>query len=182
MSGVRRGTAGTSRRQQLRRIRTTLADRVRRPDNADDLVLDPAGAVVAGCDGSSGSEPALRFAAAEARRRRVALFVVIAFAEPVDPDSDEFDTPAEVRRGQARARAQAALGRAVPDPPPHQVVAVAGLPGQVLLTTFPTAGLLVIGARHRHLLGRLTEAESTEHLLLAHGQLPVVVVPAGWPG
>jgi nucleotide-binding universal stress UspA family protein len=149
--------------------------------NQDELLIDPRDAVVVGCDGSPVSDAALRYAAAEARRRQLALLVVIAFAEPIDPDNDDFDTPPQVQRDRARAKAQIALERVVPDPPPHQVVAVAGLPGRVLAEKFSTAALIVIGARHKHLLGALTTAESTEHLVTTRGHAPVVVVPPTWP-
>src|SRR6185503_375334 len=120
--------SGSRRRSRLTRLLRATAERVQPPPNQDDLTADPVGAVVVGCHGRPGSDGALRFAAAQARQRGVALFVVIAFAEPIDPDTDEFDTPAAVRRQQARTMAQQALARAVPDPPPHQVVAIAGLP------------------------------------------------------
>jgi nucleotide-binding universal stress UspA family protein len=61
------------------------------------------------------------------------------------------------------------------------VVAVAGMPGRVLAEQFSTAALIVIGARHKHLLGPLTTGTSTEHVLVARGHAPVVVVPPGWP-
>jgi nucleotide-binding universal stress UspA family protein len=171
---------GKPRRSWMRRVGVSLADAVRPPDNADEVLLDPAGAVVVGCDGTPGGDAALRYAAAEARRRRAPLLVVIAFAEPVDPDNDEFDTPAPQQRARARARAEQALERAVADPPRHQVVAMAGRPGHVLLERFSDAALIVIGARHRHLLAPLTTIESTEHMLAARGRAPLVVVPPSW--
>lgn len=167
-------------RPRWRTAAAAFAQLARPPRNEDDIVLDPVGAVIVGCDGEPRSDAALRYAAAEARRRGTSLLVVIAFAEPIDPDNDEFDTPPETQRARARARAAQALARAVPDPPAHQIVAIAGLPGRVLRDQFPHAALIVIGARHRHLLAPLTSAESAEHLLAARGHVPVVVVPPAW--
>jgi nucleotide-binding universal stress UspA family protein len=181
-------TAGwwSSRADRRRRSRSVIARvsdslAAERPRNEDDLLLDPVGAVVVGCDGEPAGDAALRFAASEARRRDSVLLVVIVFSPPVDPDVDDFDTPPAAQRARARAKAERALQRAAPDPPRHQVIAVAGLPGRVLRDHFPEAALIVIGARHKHLLAALTTAESTEHLL-AGGTVPLVVVPPGWPG
>lgn len=170
------------RRSWLRRAGASLAATAWPPHNEDDLLLDPVGAVVVGCDGAPAGDAALRYAATEANRRRAPLLVVIAFAEPIDPDNDDFDTPPSAQRARARARAEHALERAVADPPRHQVVAMAGLPGRVLLERFSEAAVIVIGTRHRHLLAPLTTVESTEHMLAARGRVPIVVVPPTWSG
>jgi nucleotide-binding universal stress UspA family protein len=174
--------SGKRRRSWLRRAGASFAGSAGSPHNADELLLDPVGAVVVGCDGAPAGDAALRYAAAEARRRSAPLLVVIAFAEPIDPDNDEFDTPPPVQRARARARAEHALERAVADPPRHQVVAMAGLAGRVLLERFSEAAMIVIGTRHRHLLAPLTTVESTEHVLAARGRVPIVLVPPTWQG
>lgn len=177
---ARRERGPSRHRPRWRTAAAAFAELARRPPNEDDIIVDPVGAVIVGCDGEPRSDAALRYAAAEARRRGTSLLVVIAFAEPIDPDNDEFDTPPEIQRARARAKAAQALARAVPDPPAHQIIAIAGLPGRVLRDHFPHAALIVIGARHRHLLAPLTSAESAEHLLAARGHVPVVVVPPAW--
>jgi nucleotide-binding universal stress UspA family protein len=137
--------------------------------------------VVVGCNGSSDTDDALRFATEEARLRETHLLIVCAYFRPVEPDLEDFDLPDAQLRARALSRAQAALRRALDLPPSadlagFQFVAVEGDPGHVLIEQAGDAAMIVLGSHERPVLRRLFRHQTSEHLL-HDGHVPVTVVP-----
>lgn len=147
---------------------------------ADEQPTAPAGPVVVGIDGSEGSLVALRTAAEEARRRRVALEVVVVWhpgvvgslpvfgvGTPVDAQLDE------LRRGLADTLA--AEGLAEGNPEVRQRVAN-GHAAEVLVEASGEAALVVVGTRgHGGIAGKVLGSVSQQ--VVAHARCPVMVVP-----
>lgn len=137
--------------------------------------------VLVGCDGTFDGDPALRFGAEEARLRRARLVLLIAYARPIDPDIDEFDTPRLKLAARARSRADTALRRALQWPdaadlPEYDIVAAEGDPVGALLTHAAHALMIVIGNHDRTMLQRLFTRPTSEHLL-RDTHIPVTIVP-----
>ncbi|GAA5162400.1 hypothetical protein GCM10023321_47940 [Pseudonocardia eucalypti] len=111
--------------------------------------------VVVGVDGSAASIAALRVAVEEAGRRSAPLRVVSAYDLPVYwalPAGPALGvTPREI--GEAVLReTQSVVDQflaGVADPPKHEVLAVAGPAGRVLVDAAEDAELLVVGHRGR---------------------------------
>lgn len=137
--------------------------------------------VVVGCDGTPGSDPALRFAAEEARLRGARLLLVAAYDRPIDPDLDDFEVADEVLQRRARDAASTNLQRALsssPDQlPDHHVVAAEGDPAKVLLEQADGAVMIVIGSHDRSALQRLF-GRVTSRELLHDTVVPVTIVPS----
>ena len=136
--------------------------------------------LVVGCDGTSASDAALRFAAAEAGLHGARLLLVTAYDRPIDPDSDDFDIPDEALQRQARDDASASLNRALDSRtgrlPEHQIVTVEGEPAKVLLEHGDGAIMIVIGSHDRPMLQRLF-GRPTGRELQHHTVVPLVIVP-----
>lgn len=137
--------------------------------------------VVVGCDGTAGSDEALRFAAREAKLHRARLLLVAAYDRPIDPDVEEFDVSDQVLQARARDAATTNLRRAL-DPasghlPEHlDIVAAEGDPAQVLLDHADGAVMIVIGSHDRPMLQRLF-GRVTSRELLHDSVVPVTIVP-----
>ncbi len=149
------------------------------------IVTQPAaapaenGPVVVGVDGSSGSEAALRYAIAEARRRGAPLRVVAAWSIPSSMYMG-FALPADFA-GDLAAAARAAVDQALtnvglPADVPVEIVVVEGQAGAVLVAQSQGSAVLVVGSRglggfRELLLGSVGQA------CVHHAGCPVVVVP-----
>jgi nucleotide-binding universal stress UspA family protein len=126
----------------------------------------PSGRVVAAVDGSASSVLALRFAAEDARRRRIPLDV----AHVAGPSGED--------------AAQLVLDRviaAVPELPPLRRRVLTGTPAGALVRASRRAGLIVLGPRGA---GGANRFGSVADELLRHGGCPTVFVhgrrePAG---
>lgn len=137
--------------------------------------------ILVGCDGTVGSDAALRFAADEAHLRGARLLLIAAYDRPVDPDLDEFDITDDQLQARAHHAVQANIGRALlPQPgipPDHEIIVAQGDPAQVLLDHADGAVMIVIGSHDRGLLGRLFSRD-TSRFLLHDTVVPITVVPA----
>jgi nucleotide-binding universal stress UspA family protein len=139
--------------------------------------------IVAGVHGSLGSLQALRYAAEEARARKVPLVPVIAWVPP-GGDMSERAHPSpylrqvwgEAARERLLAAFEAGLG-SVPDDIAVEPSVVRGEAGPVLVDIADQPGdLLVIGTGRRSLVGRALR-KSVGRYLLAHAKCPVLAVP-----
>ncbi|WP_340687989.1 universal stress protein [Amycolatopsis coloradensis] len=140
----------------------------------------PGKAVIAGVDGMTSSLTAVRWAAAEARRRRVELRLVHAF----DKDSLEYPQPLPTReeladmariRGQRLLRKAREIAREAAPSVETQLILRYEKPAQALLTMSEDAGLLVLGPEEIRPLGRMLVG-SVSIGLAAHAKCPIAVV------
>jgi nucleotide-binding universal stress UspA family protein len=139
--------------------------------------------IVVGVHGSLGSLQALRWAAGEARERRVPLAAVIAWIPP-GGDLGERSHPSpylrKLWRDAALERLTAAFDEGlggVPDDLRVQVLVGRGETGPVLVDVASQPGdLLVIGPGRRGPIGRVLH-RSVARYCLAHAHCPVLVVP-----
>jgi nucleotide-binding universal stress UspA family protein len=139
--------------------------------------------IVVGVHGSLGSLQALRYAAEEARARKVPLVPVIAWIPPGGDISERTHPSPYLRQvwsDAATKRLQAAfeagLG-SVPDDISVEPYVVRGETGPVLVDIADQPGdLLVIGTGRRSLVGRALR-KSVGRYLLAHAKCPVLAVP-----
>lgn len=139
----------------------------------------PDGGVVVGDDGSPGAADAVRFAAAEARRRGVALHVVRAWSivsaeRPADvpvgivPSLTEL---AESTETAERAHLDDLLG---PDAG-AEVHVCHGPSAQALIAASETADVVVVGSRGRGGFANLALGSVAEQCV-RHADCPVIVV------
>jgi nucleotide-binding universal stress UspA family protein len=139
--------------------------------------------IVVGVHGSLGSLQALRWAADEARERRVPLVPVIAWVPP-GGDLSERSHPSPYLRKVWQEAAGRRLDEAFDDglggiPAGLRVEAVVGRgePGPVLVGAAGQQGdLLVIGTGRRNRIGRALH-RSVGRYCLAHARCPVIAVP-----
>jgi nucleotide-binding universal stress UspA family protein len=137
-------------------------------------------AVVAGVDGSDNALEAVRWAAAEAARRKIPLRLVHAVDLAVDGVVGQPGLGTEYRDemiGQAHRMLAAAAGIARDEVPGWEIEEqiVVGYPIAVLVDESRRAELVAVGDRGRTWLGELV-AGSVPVALAAHGKCPVVVV------
>jgi len=139
--------------------------------------------IVVGVHGSLGSLQALRYAAEEARARKVPLVPVITWIPP-GGDMAERRSPsgylrkvwADAARQRLVAAFEAGLG-GVPDDIEVEACVQRGETGPVLVDIADQPGdLLVIGTGRRSLVGRALR-KSVGRYLLAHAKCPVLAVP-----
>ena len=139
--------------------------------------------IVVGVHGSLGSLQALRWAAEEARERRVPLVPVIAWVPP-GGDLGERSHPSpylrrawqEAARGRLTGAFDAGLG-GLPDDLAVQLRVERGDTGPVLVDVASEPGdLLVIGTGRRNPVGRALR-RSVGRYCLAHARCPVLAVP-----
>jgi nucleotide-binding universal stress UspA family protein len=139
--------------------------------------------IVVGVHGSLGSLQALRYAAEEARARKVPLVPVIAWIPP-GGDMTERSHPSPYLRQiwsdaatqRLLAAFEAGLG-GVPDDIDVEPLVERGETGPVLVDIADQPGdLLVIGTGRRSLVGRAVR-KSVGRYLLAHAKCPVLAVP-----
>lgn len=139
--------------------------------------------IIVGVHGSLGSLQALRYAAEEARDRRVALVPVIAWLPP-GGDMAERRSPSpylrrvweDAARRRLLAAFEAGLG-GVPGDVRVEPCVARGDTGPVLVDIADQPGdLLVIGTGRRSLVGRALR-KSVGRYCLAHARCPVVAVP-----
>jgi nucleotide-binding universal stress UspA family protein len=139
--------------------------------------------IVVGVHGSLGSLQALRYAAEEARARKVPLVPVIAWIPP-GGDMTERSHPSpylrqiwsDAARERLLAAFEAGLG-GVPDDISVEPWVARGETGPVLVDIADQPGdLLVIGTGRRSLVGRALR-KSVGRYLLAHAKCPVLAVP-----
>jgi nucleotide-binding universal stress UspA family protein len=132
--------------------------------------------IVVGVDGSAAGQRALRWALAEARRRKESILAVIAWRWDA---LDSVDTISSAAADEAAAT----LARQIDAVPATERVAVPiikqvreGRPGDVLTSAARDADLLVIGSHgHSH---RLQEVlGSTAEECVRNANCPVVVLP-----
>ena len=137
--------------------------------------------IVVGCDGNPRSDPALRFAAAEAGRRQARLIIVAAYPGPNGSDSDDSVSAGTKLQAGAQIRAdrswRRALGQAV-DSRSQEIFAAQGDPAKLLLEQGREALMIVIGRTNRPTLLRLF-GHHTGDKLLRRAVVPVVIVPDG---
>jgi nucleotide-binding universal stress UspA family protein len=139
--------------------------------------------IIVGVHGSLGSLQALRYAAGEARERKVPLVPVIAWIPPGGEMAERRSPSAHLRqvwRDAARQRLLAAfeagLG-SMPDDVQVEPCVERGETGPVLVDIADQPGdLLVIGTGRRSLIGRALR-KSVGRYCLAHARCPVVAVP-----
>jgi nucleotide-binding universal stress UspA family protein len=141
------------------------------------------GRIVVGVHGSLGSLQALRWAAEEARERRVPLAAVVAWVPP-GGDFAERSHPSGYLRKVWRDAAYKQLTDAfdecfggIPDDLHVQARVERGEAGQVLVDVADQPGdLLVIGTGRRNAIGRALR-RSVGRYCLAHAHCPVLAVP-----
>ena len=139
--------------------------------------------IVVGVHGSLGSMQALRYAAEEARARKIPLVPVIAWIPP-GGDMSERSHPSpylrQVWSDAAMRRLLAAFDAGlggVPDDIIVEPLVARGETGPVLVDTADQPGdLLVIGTGRRSLVGRALR-KSVGRYCLAHAKCPVLAVP-----
>ncbi|NYH78368.1 nucleotide-binding universal stress UspA family protein [Actinopolyspora biskrensis] len=149
---------------------------VREPDDGEEATDRP---IVVGVDGSSASEPALRWAFETASARSAALLAVHAWHDLVVGQlwtREQAEEPrASVQADEERLLSEVLAGwRAdYPDVAVHELVTY-GKPARCLLEQARTARFVVVGARGRGGLAGLLLG-STSQTLLHHSPCPVVV-------
>ena len=139
--------------------------------------------IVVGVHGSLGSLQALRYAAEEARARKIPLVPVIAWIPPGGDMSERSHPSPYLRQVWSDAATQrllaafeAGLG-GVPDDIDVEPLVERGETGPVLVDTACQPGdLLVIGTGRRSLVGRALR-KSVGRYCLAHAKCPVLAVP-----
>ncbi len=139
--------------------------------------------IVVGVHGSLGSLQALRYAAEEARERKVPLVPVIAWIPPGGEMAERRSPSAYLRRvwGEAAEKRlldafEAGLG-GMPDDVQVKPCVERGETGPVLVDIADQPGdLLVIGTGRRSLIGRALR-KSVGRYCLAHAKCPVLAVP-----
>jgi nucleotide-binding universal stress UspA family protein len=136
--------------------------------------------IIAGYDGSPGSDEALRWASREAWARGSVLTICLAWS------GDDLGLLADWRvRDRARKRGEEILARgvrlagSVPDLSEVRTVMAEGSPAHVLCERSSAAGMVVVGSRgHGGLPGSLLGSVSWQ--VASHGQGRVVVVRGQW--
>jgi nucleotide-binding universal stress UspA family protein len=136
--------------------------------------------IVVGVDGSAAGQRALRWALAEARRRKESILAVIAWRW------DTLENVDTISSGAAD-EAAATLSRQIDAVPATERVAVPivkqvreGRPGDVLTTAARDAELLVIGSHgHSHRLQQVLGSTAEE--CVRNASCPVVVLPSKQP-
>lgn len=134
--------------------------------------------VVVGVDASAASLDAARFAAVEARRRRVPLRIVHVLSWPLDSlvlPAMDLDAAGQLRAG-AEAVGQRAADLVAAADLEVEVSVETGDPVAVLRAASDEAELVVLGARGIGGIAGLLVG-STAHGLVAHSGCPVVVLP-----
>jgi nucleotide-binding universal stress UspA family protein len=134
------------------------------------------GTIVAGWDGSTVAESALRWALEEGRRRGAAVEVVLAWDLLTQPGPFE----AHFDQSTAERRVAEAVRRVAPPGTDLSLVRTRAELGQgagVLLAACEHADLVVVG---RTGTGAVAAAMlgSVSHALLRHARCPVVIVPS----
>jgi nucleotide-binding universal stress UspA family protein len=136
--------------------------------------------IIAGYDGSAGSDEALRWAAREAWARGTVLTICLAWP----PDdlgllSDQGAPDRARQRGEEILARGVRLAGSVPDLAEVRTVLAEGSPARVLCDRSGTAEVLVVGSRgHGGLTGSLLGSVSWQ--VASHGQGRVVVVRGRW--
>ena len=136
--------------------------------------------IIAGYDGSAGSDEAVRWAARETRARETILTICLAWP----PDdlallSDPGAWEDARRRGEAILARGVRLAGSVPDLAEVRTVLAEGSPARVLCERSGTAEMLVVGScGHGRLAGSLLGPVSWQ--LACHGRGRVVVVRGRW--
>jgi len=130
----------------------------------------PQGPVVAGADGSPGSEDVIRFAFREAEVRRAPVLAVCALADAPARIGDAYRMETDFNR---------VLGLHEKEHPELTVLrqVSAGSPRTALLEAAAGAQLLVIGSRGRGGLDGMSLG-SVAHVMLHHAPCPVAVIGA----
>lgn len=146
-----------------------------------DHLEDLSGTVVVGVDGSQFSQHALRFAAAEARRRGCPLVVVRAWSLVTAPGpvGDEAGVVPPMSAFEQAVSDEVAreVGEVLGDAPgcPVRLLPVHQDPGSALVEASRTALLVVVGHRGRGGFAGLLLGSVSDHLV-RHGEGPVAVV------
>jgi nucleotide-binding universal stress UspA family protein len=136
--------------------------------------------IVAGYDGSAGSDEALRWAAREAWARGTVLTICLAW-----PPGDLAVLGDLVAPDRARQRAEEILARgarlagSVPDLSQVRTVLAEGAPARMLIERSGTAEMVVVGSRGHGTLADAMLGSVSWHVAY-HGQGRVVVVRGHW--
>jgi nucleotide-binding universal stress UspA family protein len=133
--------------------------------------------VVVGVSGTAASLAAVRVAAVEAERRRVALRLIHAFSWPMYDTAGDSYAPVRHAADEMLDRAAVAARRTAPDVPVTGLV-FDGAPSRVLLQQSRTAGLLVLGDDDPSATAYLP-VDSVLLQLVARARCPVLVARAG---
>jgi nucleotide-binding universal stress UspA family protein len=140
--------------------------------------------IVVGVDGSTASERAAQWAAAEAERRRAAVDVVHAWMTPYPlspPDYFLDPAPFEAQGAEILDHAMRSLvasGHVAIDP---RLVLVREYPSKALVHVAEGAALLVVGSRGRGGFSGLLLGSVSQNCV-HHAPCPVGVIPPGWSG
>ena len=141
-----------------------------------ELTSAPAGAVVVGVDGSSLSDEALAWAAAEAARSGAPLHVVHAFVHVSVIGSFSAVSPADRESlGGAVVHAAADRARAAHDSLPVTEEVCLGPAAPQLLNAAKDARMIVLGARGHGRVGGMLVGSVSQQVAM-HARCPVVVV------
>ncbi|GAA1974917.1 universal stress protein [Nocardioides panacihumi] len=139
--------------------------------------------ILVGVDGTEGGDAAVRYAAREAAMTGSGvklLHVAPELAYPVALDAGaETAPPGQDRRERVLVDAAAAVRAILGDAPADRVVTMVEFGGRTehILEASRGCRLVVLGDRHRPLLGRLATG-SVHGGVVSRAQVPVVVVPA----
>jgi nucleotide-binding universal stress UspA family protein len=140
--------------------------------------------IVVGVDGSTASQRAAQWAAAEAERRGAALDVVHAWMTPYPLNPPDFFTdpaPFEAHGAEILGRAMQSLAACRPlsvDPRP---VLVREYPSKALVRAAEGAELLAVGSRGRGGFSGLLLGSVSQNCV-HHAPCCVAVIPHGWSG
>jgi nucleotide-binding universal stress UspA family protein len=142
--------------------------------------------IIVGIDGSVHAHRALQWAIREAALRRQPLTVITVPQQQApagcwgDPDEHpEEPDPCEHAASKAQEEADGMLGGLADParPPSVSVRAVAGVPGDEILTAAKGADMIVVGSRGAGGFSKLLMG-SVSSQVTHHAQCPVVVIPA----
>jgi nucleotide-binding universal stress UspA family protein len=140
-----------------------------------------SGPVVVGVDGSHRSADALRWALAEAARRRTDLSVVIAYHHHQlesligPPGAVDHDSVRKASQALADEMVERAIAGAHLQPVGVEVIAMATSAGHALVDGAADADLLVVGSRGRSSLRGVLLGSVSRHCV-HHASCPVVIV------
>lgn len=137
--------------------------------------------IVVGVDGSAAGQRALRWALAEARRRKESVLAVIAWRWDALDSVDTISSAAADEAAATLARQIDAIPAAERMGVPIVKQVREGRPGDVLTAASRDAELLVIGSHgHSHRLQQVLGSTAEE--CVRNASCPVVVLPAGQSG
>lgn len=156
------------------------ADRPMQPAHEQGAPIEPVTAILVGHNGHPGSDAALAVASNLARQLGAHLHVVHSVTVDdfgIDPDIDEFETEGARNLAREKDSIAAALRDSAVSWTYHEE---RGDPARQLaaLADAVHAGLIVVGAHHRHAIRHLLDGGPIPERLIHHQPRPVLVVPS----